>query len=757
MLVFYFITLFILSILILYFATRLYSSKDKEENNNLYRLLYVASFTMIVSLLSYIVHSEKISLFLFTIYLCSTDILVFELLKFFCNYSKLKKIYEKINYLIIFLIGFDFCSFLLNFFTKHIFVVKNVNILDYNFYTIVHTNFYFIHFLIVYFLASFAFFIVFYSLIKNKGIYRKKYLSFVLSYLIILGVNLGLRFFDFYIDYSVLFYGLLALSIAYFTYHHIPLLIKNKFKNNILDNIDDIIFCFDIETNLVYQKNENKLTNKVIKEIIKEYHEKFLDNKNEIDRYSWSKRVRDNKKIKYLTITAIKIYNKDYQIGSYLIIHDRTIEALREKEENYLLTHDRLTDIYNTEKFCIVAKDILDNNPKEEYYMLCSDIRSFKFINEIYGSSKGDELLIFFANKLKELFKDNPNCVYGRLGRDNFMLMIPKKMYHEGMFSDEYIEINKLFKDNYKIYVNLGIYEIVDRSIPIRIMIDHAYEAIKYNKNNYQKKVFLYDETIRNNIKNEQKIVSEFQEAIKNNNIKMYLQPQVSIEGNVEGAEALARWIDNDNKLISPAKFIPVLEKYGIINVLDKYIWEEACKQLAKWKDNDKYISINISPSDFYYDDVEKILNNLIKKYKIEKNRLRLEITETALMSDRDNRLRIIESIKKQGFIVEMDDFGSGYSSLSFLKNVNFDIIKIDMNFLMDNDNKIKSQYILGNIIDLCKKLGMSVVTEGVENKEQVEFLTKAGCDFFQGYYFDRPMSVTEFEKKHLINKGDLK
>ena len=126
-------------------------------------------------------------------------------------------------------------------------------------------------------------------------------------------------------------------------------------------------------------------------------------------------------------------------------------------------------------------------------------------------------------------------------------------------------------------------------------------------------------------------------------------------------------------------------------------------------------------------------------------------------MSDRDNRLRIIESIKKQGFIVEMDDFGSGYSSLSFLKNVNFDIIKIDMNFLMDNDNKIKSQYILGNIIDLCKKLGMSVVTEGVENKEQVDFLTKAGCDFFQGYYFDRPMSVTEFEKKHLINKGDLK
>lgn len=754
MLAVYFIVLFILSLIILYFATKL---SNLKENRDLYCLLYAASFTMIISLLSYVVVDEKVAFLFFTIYLFSTDILVFALLKFFCDYSKLKRIYEKNKYLIKFFISLDFCSFILNFFIKHIFVLKKVNILNYNFYTISHTNGYFIHFLIVYFLAGLSFFVVFYSLIKNKGIYRKKYLSFVISYLIILGVNLSLRLFKFYIDYSVLFYGLLALSILYFTYQYIPLLIKNKFKNSILDNIDDIIYCFDIDTNLVYQKNENKLSSKVTKEIIKEYKDNYLDRKAELDKCNWSKRVKDNKKVKYLFITANKIYNKDNQIGSYIIIHDRTKEALREKEENYLLTHDRLTDIYNTEKFCIVAKDILDNNPNEEFYMLCSDIRSFKFINEMYGSLKGDELLIFFANRLKELYKDNPVCVYGRLGRDNFMLMIPKKMYQEGMFNKDYIELNKLFKDNYKLYVNLGIYEIVDRSIPVRIMIDHAYEAIKYNKNNYQKMVFHYDETIRNNIKIEQNIVGEFQEALKNGQIKMYLQPQVSIDGIVYGSEALARWIDKDDNFISPAKFIPVLEKYGIINLLDKYIWEEACKQLAKWKDNDMYISINVSPSDFYYEDVEKTLNSLVKQYKIDKKRLRLEITETALMSDRDNRLRIIESIKNQGFIVEMDDFGSGYSSLSFLKDVNFDIIKIDMNFLMDNNNKVKSQYILSNIIDLCKKIGMSVVTEGVENKEQVEFLTKAGCDFFQGYYFDRPMSVTEFEKKHLIRKGDLK
>ena len=754
MLAVYFIVLFILSLIILYFATKL---SNLKENRDLYCLLYAASFTMIISLLSYVVVDEKVAFLFFTIYLFSTDILVFELLKFFCDYSKLKRIYEKNKYLIKFFISLDFCSFILNFFTKHIFVLKKVNILNYNFYTISHTNGYFIHFLIVYFLAGLSFFVVFYSLIKNKGIYRKKYLSFVISYLIILGVNLSLRFFKFYIDYSVLFYGLLALSILYFTYQYIPLLIKNKFKNSILDNMDDIIYCFDIDTNLVYQKNEHKLSSKVTKEIIKEYQDNYLDRKAELDKCNWSKRVKDNKKVKYLFITANKIYNKDNQIGSYIIIHDRTKEALREKEENYLLTHDRLTDIYNTEKFCIVAKDILDNNPNEEFYMLCSDIRSFKFINEMYGSLKGDELLIFFANRLKELYKDNPVCVYGRLGRDNFMLMIPKKMYQEGMFNKDYIELNKLFKDNYKLYVNLGIYEIVDRSIPVRIMIDHAYEAIKYNKNNYQKMIFHYDETIRNNIKIEQNIVGEFQEALKNEQIKMYLQPQVSIDGIVYGSEALARWIDKDDNFISPAKFIPVLEKYGIINLLDKYIWEEACKQLAKWKDNDMYISINVSPSDFYYEDVEKTLNSLVKQYKIDKKRLRLEITETALMSDRDNRLRIIESIKNQGFIVEMDDFGSGYSSLSFLKDVNFDIIKIDMNFLMDNNNKVKSQYILSNIIDLCKKIGMSVVTEGVENKEQVEFLTKAGCDFFQGYYFDRPMSVTEFEKKHLIRKGDLK
>ena len=228
---------------------------------------------MIISLLSYVVVDEKVAFLFFTIYLFSTDILVFELLKFFCDYSKLKRIYEKNKYLIKFFISLDFCSFILNFFTKHIFVLKKVNILNYNFYTISHTNGYFIHFLIVYFLAGLSFFVVFYSLIKNKGIYRKKYLSFVISYLIILGVNLSLRFFKFYIDYSVLFYGLLALSILYFTYQYIPLLIKNKFKNSILDNIDDIIYCFDIDTNLVYQKNEHKLSSKVTKEIIKEYQD----------------------------------------------------------------------------------------------------------------------------------------------------------------------------------------------------------------------------------------------------------------------------------------------------------------------------------------------------------------------------------------------------------------------------------------------------------------------------------------------------
>lgn len=202
-----------------------------------------------------------------------------------------------------------------------------------------------------------------------------------------------------------------------------------------------------------------------------------------------------------------------------------------------------------------------------------------------------------------------------------------------------------------------------------------------------------------------------------------------------------------------PGEFIPVFEKNGMIVKLDQYMWEAACKQLRKWKDEgkkDMYISVNISPKDFYFMDVKQVLTDLVKKYNIEPQKLKLEITETAIMTNIDNPVEILDGLRKEGFIIEMDDFGSGYSSLNMLKDIYVDILKIDMAFLRKSSDEERGRKILKTMIQLAKDLEMPTITEGVETLEQVEFLKAMGCKMFQGYYFAKPMDVATFEEKYM-------
>ena len=195
------------------------------------------------------------------------------------------------------------------------------------------------------------------------------------------------------------------------------------------------------------------------------------------------------------------------------------------------------------------------------------------------------------------------------------------------------------------------------------------------------------------------------------------------------------------------------LKKNGMIVKLDQYMWEAACKQLRKWKDEgkkDMYISVNISPKDFYFMDVKQVLTDLVKKYNIEPQKLKLEITETAIMTNIDNPVEILDGLRKEGFIIEMDDFGSGYSSLNMLKDIYVDILKIDMAFLRKSSDEERGRKILKTMIQLAKDLEMPTITEGVETLEQVEFLKAMGCKMFQGYYFAKPMDVATFEEKYM-------
>ena len=213
-------------------------------------------------------------------------------------------------------------------------------------------------------------------------------------------------------------------------------------------------------------------------------------------------------------------------------------------------------------------------------------------------------------------------------------------------------------------------------------------------------------------------------------------------------------WQHPDKGLLAPGVFIDVLEKTGFVYRLDRYMWDKAVKQLAEWKKrgiNDYHISVNISTKDFYLIDVYETFVGLVEKYDIDPKLLKLEITETALMSDFNKNMVIIKRLQKYGFDIEIDDFGSGYSSLNMLKDISADVLKIDMGFLRASENEVKGQDILESIIGLANKLGMRVITEGVEKKTQVDMLYDMGCKMFQGYYFSKPIPVDEFEKKYNI------
>ncbi|MBR3548512.1 MAG: EAL domain-containing protein [Treponema sp.] len=324
-------------------------------------------------------------------------------------------------------------------------------------------------------------------------------------------------------------------------------------------------------------------------------------------------------------------------------------------------------------------------------------------------------------------------------------------------FADNKDPDNFTVKNNptYPIIAHYGIFKIEDRNVSIDFMIDRALMAISKIKNNYNQIFSFYEDTLREDKIWEQKVTGMLGNAIKEKQIVPYLQPQINSKGEVVGAEVLVRWNLPSEGILSPAKFIPVLERNGLITKIDLYIWEEAFKIMHKWQNENKKdisISVNISPKDFYFTDIYGTFTGLSQKYDVPPSKIHLEITETVVMTNLEYNLNILHSLQNEGFLIEIDDFGSGYSSLNTLKDIPLNVLKIDMLFLCKTANLEKANIILNTIIDLAHRLNIPTVTEGIETKEQLDMLIKMGGNIFQGYYFSKPIPPEEFEEKFLNN-----
>lgn len=700
--------------------------------------------------------------FFLGLYYMSVGWLTYFLTDYTMVYTEVRLITVMPKYILVWLVVVDSISILVNNFTGHVFEMKHV--LDEStgayYWSSQSEAFMNEHLLLCYIMVVFTFLALIYKVIVSPRFYKRKYRVIFLALVIDIALNAAFVFIGLEIDFSVLIYAVLGPLVCYFTLFSTPYNLAMRTHSYVVEEMGNGIICFDIDGSCVYVNRaaKNLFSDwddlKSVKSIEKNYadwhdtHKEFCKN-NEC----WDDELLLAGEKHFFGFEYCNMKDeKDVSIGCFFRIEDKTEDVKRFMDEQYRATHDRLTGLYNREGFFDEAEKFLKEHSNEGMYILASNVKDFKLVNELFGNEKGDEVL----KKHARLLIDNGAkvSVAGRISGDRFGQLILKKDFDEKVLKDNIEELCSLTEDGvYKMHIHVGVYEVREKEEPIQTMYDKANIAIERIKGDYQQILAYYSDSDMDELMHEKSVVAEFDKALKNEEFCIYLQPQVDCKGKLLGAEALVRWQHPKKGLQYPDTFVGILEKAGLIYRLDNYIWEKAAMLLAKWKKEgfgEYYISVNISAKDFYYLDLYEIFTGLAEKYDIGPERLHLEITETVIMSDVKMHMEVVEKLQKYGFHIEIDDFGSGYSSLNTLKDIKADLLKIDMLFLHETENQTRSRKILNSIIAMANALNMPVITEGVETKNQLDFLSDMGCDMFQGFYFSKPVSVEVFEEKYL-------
>lgn len=425
------------------------------------------------------------------------------------------------------------------------------------------------------------------------------------------------------------------------------------------------------------------------------------------------------------------------------------------KKLQYYDEYDLLTGIYNKDTFYQKAEELFRDTAPNEWILVCIDIEHFKVINDLYGTERGNQLLRYLAENLQQNIFAEPG-ILARLAADIYAGCMPADSSLETLERS----VQEVFREaplDIDIIPAIGIYQVTDPTLSVEKMCDRAILALNSIKGNYLKHCALYDERLWVDMLLEQDIINRADYALNHGEFKVVMQPKCNMKtGKVVGAEALVRWEHAERGFIPPSAFIPVFEKNGFIKRLDAFIWEEVVRWLCRWIQQGNRpipISVNVSRMDIIGMDLFAILQQILNKYRIPPSLLELEITESAYSSRLEEIIVTVEKLMCSGYTVLMDDFGSGYSSLNMLKDININILKLDLRFL-DNTNQ-KSRDILTSIVHMAKWLNLRVIAEGVETKSQVDFLVDIGCEYAQGYYYYKPMFLDAFERL-LINETNI-
>ncbi len=418
---------------------------------------------------------------------------------------------------------------------------------------------------------------------------------------------------------------------------------------------------------------------------------------------------------------------------------------------------DALTGLYNRDYFFEYANRIRRERPNVPMDAIVLNIERFHSINALNGWDFGDQVLRVLGNDIR-IFATEVSGIAGRFGADRFDIFCE----HVEDYQDVYSRLQgklEVVAPNTSIRLRMGVLPEQTELEPVQ-MFDMARTACSMARGHFKEHVIVFDEKVRERELFEQRLLNDLRRGLDSYEFEVHYQPKFDIRVDppeLVSVEALIRWRHPEFSIISPDDFVPLFERNGKIEEIDKYAWNEAARQVARWRAQFGVtipVSVNLSRVDVFDPTLENTLDGILLENGLDRDAMRLEITESAYMENADQLIYVVRDLRKKGYTVEMDDFGSGYSSLNMLSSIPIDVLKMDRAFIQNIDNDKKTVRLVELILGIAKSLDVLVVAEGVETESQLQLLKQMGCALVQGYYFSRPLHPSDFEAKYLQNQG---
>ena len=459
----------------------------------------------------------------------------------------------------------------------------------------------------------------------------------------------------------------------------------------------------------------------------------------------------ESAELRALQMGAADFITKPFDVHEVILARvARVIELSEGRQLISAAEHDRLTMLYNRNFFFEYANRIYRYHPEWAMDAIVMNIEQFHSVNALHGYEFGDEVLRTLGAEIRAFLAETEG-IAGRFEADRFDIFCLPQDDYQALLDRFQGVIDELSHKTTSIRLRMGVSPWKKDVEPV-LLFDRARAACSKVRGDYMSHLMMYDEKMREREILDQRLLDDLQQAVDERQLQVFYQPKYDVQcepPRLVSAEALIRWNHPELGLVSPGAFIPLFEGNGQISVVDDFVWADAARQLGEWRrrfDLELSVSVNLSRVDLFDPGLRAKLNGLVADNGLNHANLKLEVTESAYTDNAEQLIEAINQLRTNGFEIEMDDFGSGYSSLNMLSSMPIDVLKMDMKFIRNIEHSEKDLRLVELVLDIARYLKVSVVAEGVETQGQLQLLQAAGCDIVQGYYFSRPLPAEEFE-----------